>query len=419
MALQPTDRKYTVALAAVACLILLVGMLVRPTASHEGGSVPAAAELLQSERISQRLEVEMIADYFSRIASQVEDSLVLLDSTRQTGVVWRDGEIVTASRIGPFPLRDRTVVGGRQVELETSAAAPQFPWVLLDAPRDAPVADRRPVRLYDRGSWVIAAWRSPDGEIRFTVGNQFGAVRRSCGGLDLAEVQTNLDLASLRPGAGIFSVDGGLVAVVLSCSGSPLAAEVGALALQTRAAADFAGQLTKRFGMRVAPATETECAFFECEAGVLVREVWWGYRAHQAGLLPGDVILSVDGAPVRDMADLHGLVLPVSREVHDLHVWRNRQDMAVRLPARPATAPARSTGGLVGQSGGLEIRSVLPGSPAARAGVRSGDRLVSVNQEPLRDLADLEAAFADSGEQRYWIAERHGRYWGELVRADE
>ena len=419
MALQPTDRRYTAALAAVSGLILLVGALVRPTASHEGGSVPAAADLLQSQRIAQRLEVEMIADYFSRIASQVEDSLVLLDSTRQTGVVWRDGEIVTASRIGPFPLRDYTVVGGRQVELETSAAAPQYPWVLLAAPQDAPVADRRPVRLYNRGSWVIAAWRSPDGEIRFTVGNLFGAGLRNCGRLELAEVQTNLDLASMQPGAAVFSVDGGLVAVVLNCSGSPVAAEVGALALQTRVAADFENQLTKRFGMRVAPATENERAFFECEEGVLVREVWWGYRAHQSGLLPGDVIVSLDGASVTDMVDLHGLVLPVSREVHDLRVWRNRQDMTVRLPARPVTAPAHTTGGLVGHSGGLEVRSVVPGSPAARAGVRSGDRLVSVNQEPLLDLADLEAAFGPSGEQSYLVAERQGRYWGELVPADE
>lgn len=420
MAIRRADPKYIAVLAVICLLILLIGALVRPSGGHEGRAPAVAADLLQSERIIQRREVDQIADYFSYVASLVEDSLVLLGATKQSGVVWQAGEVVTAARLGPFPGRDRTAFGSGEVELTTSLAAPHLPWVVLEAPLYAPVSDRRPIRLYARGAWVLGVWRSTNGGLRYAVGNQFGVSLRRCGEIEMTEVQTNLDFGSIRPGAGIFSVDGGLVAVALDCSGTLIAAEVGALSSQVHSEETFEDQLMARFGMRAGPASPAEHDFFERETGVLIRETWWGYRAHQAGLIPGDMILALDGLPVESLEDLHSLVLPVSREVHELQVWRARRVVAVRLLSRAATEAAVAAHGFVGEEGGLAIKSVIPGSLAERAGALPGDRLLAVNQQVPRDFGDLESALGSaSGERFHLVFERRGRVWGALVRADE
>jgi hypothetical protein len=415
-----TNPKYIAVLAVSCLLMLVVGALIRPTGRHEGNPTNVTADLLQSERIIQRQEVEQIADYFAYVAAQVEDSVVLLGATGHSGVVWQAGEVVTAARLGPFPARDKTALGSREVELKTGVSAPHLPYVLLTAPLDARVSDRRPVRLYGRGAWILAVWRSRNGGLRYSSGNLFGVTDRRCGEIDLSEVQTNLDFGSMQPGAGIFSIDGGLVAVALDCSGSLVAAEVGALESRVRAPATFEDRLVARYGMRTGQAEEAELEFFGRRAGVLVREIWWGYRAHQAGLMPGDVVLALDNAPVESMADLQRLVLPVSQEVHELRIWRARRVQTVRLLARAATEAAVSTRGFVGDSGGLPVKSVIPGSLAERAGARPGDRLLTVNQRTPASFEDLESMFLENvGWPVYLVLERRGRIWGTLVQADE
>ncbi len=420
MPLRRTDPKYIAVLAVSCLLILVVGAWIRPSGGHEGNQANVAADLLQSERIIQRQQVEQIADYFAHVASQVEDSVVLLGETGHSGVVWQAGQVVTAARLGPFPAQDKTALGNREVELKTGVSAPHLPYVLLGAPLDARVSDRRPVRLYGRGAWILAVWRSRNGGLRYSAGNLFGVTNRRCGEIDLSEVQTNLDFGSMQPGAGIFSIDGGLVAVALDCSGTLVAAEVGALESRAREPATFQDRLVARYGMRPGPAGEAELEFFGRPTGVLVREVWWGYRAHQAGLMPGDMVLALDDVPVESMADLQRLVLPVSHEVHELRIWRARRVQTIRLVARAATEAAVSTRGFVGEGGGLPVMSVIPGSIAERAGALPGDRLLSVNQKMPSSFENLGAIFRENaGRPAHFVLERRGRIWGSLVQADE
>ncbi len=411
-----------IAVLAVACfLILLIGAFTRPR-DQQGEVSPAsvAAEILQFERLSQRRDVENIADYFAYLASLVEESVVLLSATGHSGVVWQGGEVVTSSRLGPFPGRERTALGSREVELTTTRSAPHLPYVLLDAPLDAAVTDRRPVRLYGRGAWLLAVWRSRAGGLRYASGNLFGVTDTRCGEVELAEVQTNLDLRSVQPGSGIFSLDGGLVAIVLDCSGHPIAAEAGALESRVHSELTFQDQLVERFGMRAEQASEPELRFFGRNAGVLIKETWWGYRAHEAGLLPGDLILALDNSPVESLTDLHSLLLPISREVREVRIWRAKRRRTIRMLARAATEAGVSTRGFVGGTGGLPIRSVIPGSLAERVGASPGDRLLTVNQRPPESFDDLEAAFLEAeGRPVHVVLERRGRVWGRLVQTDE
>ena len=411
-----------IAVLAVACfLILLIGAFTRPRdRQSEPSPASVAADLLQFERVTQRREVEHIADYFAHVATLVEDSVVLLSATGHSGIVWQGGEVVTPSRLGPFPGRDRTALGSREVVLTTTLSAPNLPFVLLDAPLDAAVSDRRPVRLYGRGAWLLAVWRSRAGGLRYASGNLFGVTNGRCGEVELAEVQTNLDLRSVQPGTGIFSLDGGLVAIVLDCTGNPVAAEASALEAKARSQPTVQDQLAERFGMRAEPASEEELRLFGRNAGVLVKETWWGYRAHDAGLLPGDLILALDNSSVESLVDLQSLLLPVSREVRELRIWRANRYRTIRMLARAATEAGVPTRGFVGRTAGLPIESVIPGSLAERSGALPGDRLIAVNQRPLKSFEDLESAFAEAGGRPvHVVLERRGRLWGSMVQADE
>lgn len=421
MPVKRTDPKY-LAVLVFACLgILFVGALLRPTL-RQGEAAPAsvAADILQLERVAQRREVDLIADYFAHVASLVEDSVVLLTATGQSGVIWQAGEVLTSSRIGPFPAGDRTALGSQEVELTTKAAAPHLPYVLLDAPLSASVSDRGQVRLYARGSWLLSAWRSPAGGLRYASGTLFGVAMRRCGEVELEEVQTNLNFQSMQPGAGIFSLDGGLIAIALDCGGSLIAAEVGALELLVRAEKSFEDQLMERYGMRLGQVNDSDQALFGRQDGVVVREIWWGYRAHQAGLMPGDFLLSLDGAEIETLADLQALVLPVSREVHELRIWRSGRQETVRLLARAARALAVSAHGFIGGQGGLPIEFVIRGSLAERAGAQPGDYLLEVNRRAPESFEDLEASLQREQDQPlYFTLLRRGRIWGTLVQADE
>lgn len=419
MAVRRSDPRY-IAVLAVACLvILLVGSAVKPGVVPEEVVPAAASDLPQLGRFSDRRMVERIAGHFSYVATQVEESVVLLAGTGQSGVVWQAGEVVTSARLGPFPARDRTALDDREVELLRSVAAPHLPYVLLKAPLDAVVSGRRPVRLYPWGSWLLAVWRSSTGGLRYAPGNLFGVLERRCGEFEVLEVLTNLELEAPHAGAGIFSLDGGLIAVVLDCAGTLIAAEAGALELQARSVTGTRDLLPQRYGMRLAEADEDELEFFGQPDGVVIRETWWGYRAHEAGLRPGDMILAIDGAQVSTLQDMSNLVLPVSRELFDLHVWRARREIRIRLQARPVAEAAGATGGFAAPAEGLLLGPVMAGSLAASTGARAGDRLLMVNHRPARSFSDLEVVFRAAGSLAHLVLERRGRMWGMLVRVDE
>jgi serine protease Do len=172
-------------------------------------------------------------------------------------------------------------------------------------------------------------------------------------------------------------------------------------------------------------------------SGALVAEVVPGGPAEAAGLEEGDVILEFDGKPVRDNSDLplYASMAGVGKRVN-LKVWRDKKERAVRLTLAEypdeemkIASGGESGGGELGMtvtninpelqqrlgieiSRGVVIKDLSRGSPAARAGLRVGDGVLSLNGKratTARDFARAVRALKAGAVMRMQVARRGGR----------
>ncbi|HYZ88985.1 MAG TPA: trypsin-like peptidase domain-containing protein [Myxococcales bacterium] len=164
--------------------------------------------------------------------------------------------------------------------------------------------------------------------------------------------------------------------------------------------------------------------------GVVITDVLDGGPAAQAGLRPGDVVVSFDGEPIAESYRLRWLTANVvpGRTVA-LGVWRNRapRTVIVMLTEKPGDPPppederirpvaARKESEPFGltvdeQRGdhGLRISAVDPRGAAYRAGLRDGDVVVDVDGRSVRDRAAFRRALSDSGALSRLYVRRNGR----------
>ena len=165
--------------------------------------------------------------------------------------------------------------------------------------------------------------------------------------------------------------------------------------------------------------------------GALVSKVEPGLAAAKAGLKEGDVILEFDGKPLKDSAELPALVAESrpGAEVK-LKIWRDRAEKTLELKvgAAEAEAPTQVAAGeapapqgklgvavrplqpqeaqRLGIEGGMVVQE--SGGAAAKAGIRQGDVIVSVNGKPVKSIEDLRKQVAEAKGTAAVLVERQG-----------
>jgi serine protease Do/serine protease DegQ len=144
--------------------------------------------------------------------------------------------------------------------------------------------------------------------------------------------------------------------------------------------------------------------------GAQVAEVQPDSPAAKAGLRAGDVVVALNGRPVRGAAELRARlgVMPVGEAV-ELRVQRGKETQALRATIAPVeTGPAGGQGGgqAVAELAGASLtdaerkgsrgrdRAVLvtgvqAGSPAYQHGLRAGDLIIGVNQRRVASVQEL------------------------------
>ena len=150
--------------------------------------------------------------------------------------------------------------------------------------------------------------------------------------------------------------------------------------------------------------------------GALIAQVGKDSPAEQAGLEPGDVILSFAGEAIETSADLPhvvGLIAPGTKVVAVIFREGKQQDLTVEVGGLGADEVARVNAGVaadgsisilgmrlveadpaelssIGLSGGVAVSEVDRGSPADEAGVMTGDVLTRLGNQPVGRIEDLE-----------------------------
>lgn len=153
------------------------------------------------------------------------------------------------------------------------------------------------------------------------------------------------------------------------------------------------------------------------DAGLVVIGVEAGGPAAQAGIVRGDVVLSVEGRPVNTFADWQTATAAV-RPGQEVEITLRHGDEVKTVTVTPVERNGRLHWGLqlyfdgsfgpfgegpfgfrfrtppVLLDGSALVVEVVPDGPAARAGLRVGDRIVAVDGERLGLTTDLAERIA-------------------------
>jgi Do/DeqQ family serine protease len=147
--------------------------------------------------------------------------------------------------------------------------------------------------------------------------------------------------------------------------------------------------------------------------GVVITQVLEDSAAEDAGLTTGDVVIAVDGRPVKRAADLRNKVglAPVGEKMK-LLIVRDGKSKKVTAVIRETSTQSSSGDGFSQHLEGAALRGlhkgevsyaevgvlveqVEKGSRAWRAGLRQGDVLINANRKDVTDMASLKAAISD------------------------
>ncbi len=417
-------RRYILVLASVAAGILIIGSALRPDPLDEAESaaISAPSEGPFLQRMTLRRSVDDMAQYFSDLANRLEPHVVRLEKSGRSAIVWDGGSVATACDGCRLPDKDIALrPSQRNWRVWPQRVAPNLPAALLETSEEDPprATPRYSAEFFTAGGWAVAAWRTDDGRLGYAAGQYLGPTRCACQGIEATLLRTNIPLSEEMFGGGLFDVDGVLMGIVVHCGGELVAIDVGTLERSFGPPQIVSERLMARYGMLVGELSPLARKALDAEYGLQVEEVWTGWESYRAGLLPGDVILSVDSQPATSMADLEPLVLPVAREQFDLQILRQGAERRIRLSARAeGIDPFGPHGlGVSDPARGYPITSVEPGSPAGSAGLLPGDRLLwldSRRPESAQQIREIiEKAAVDN--PVFAIVQRGTRIWGAFI----
>jgi serine protease Do len=335
-----------------------------------------------------------------------------------------DGRTVTGKIVGTDPPTDLAVVK-------------------IDVPglRAAALGDSDGIRV---GDWVLAIG-SPFGlDQTVTAGiisgkNRVQSIINDGNGFE-DFLQTDAAINPGNSGGPLVNLRGELVGIntaIVSRSGS--SAGIGfaipvSLAQPVLQSIIETGEVHRGFlGAQVVDVTAAEVEGFglKVDKGALIRVVLEGQPAAEAGLQPGDVVVTLDGRPCSGGTQLRNYVAsrrPGTAVMMDVNRGGKMVQVQVKLRERTDEAMAMFDGSLFGAKlvpvtaevakeygyenlrGGLIVAGIKDDSPAAEVGLEVGDVLESAGGVLLRSVDQLSGIFAEAKKQgqRLQIIVRRG-----------
>jgi serine protease Do len=268
------------------------------------------------------------------------------------------------------------------------------------------------------GSWVVAVG-SPFGLEQTVTAGIISAKGRVIGSGPYDDfIQTDASINPGNSGGPLINLNGEVVGVntAIIAEGKGIG-----FAIPINMAKEIAPQLQERghvtrgwLGVSIQEVTPELAKSFGLKEkkGALVAQVFSGSPAEKAGIEQGDVIVGFDGKEIADSKDLPRIVAstPVGKAV-TIKLSRNgkvldRQVKVGEMEEKAEVAKTPSTKKTLGitvqnltpeiakglglkKDTGVVVTGVEPGSPAADAGIRTGDVIQEVNRNPVKDAQDF------------------------------
>jgi serine protease Do len=295
------------------------------------------------------------------------------------------------------------------------------------------------------------------GDLVLAIGNPFGVGQTVTSGIVSALARTQVDIsdfnsfiqtdAAINPGnsgGALVTLDGKLIGIntaIYSRTGGSIGIgfAVPSNMVRTVIASARSGEGIMRpwlglFGQSVT-ADLAEGVGLDKPRGVIVSQIYPGGPADRAGLKLGDVIVAVDGRPVHDMDALEFRIATGELGgTASLEVWRKRASLSLTVPlaVAPETPPRNITqlrerhplaGATVanlspalaeelelnGAWHGIIVTEIARGSPAQRFGFRPGDIIVTINQQEVTEVRELEQTLVQASGRWSVTFSRDGR----------
>ena len=332
------------------------------------------------------------------------------------GVILTNAHVVEGADEVRVKLTDRREFKGKVVGIDklTDVAV-----VRIDAKNLPTVKLGDPSKLRV-GQWVLAIG-SPFGfENTATAGIVSGTSRSLPEGTYVPFIQTDAAVNPGNSGGPLFNLQGeviGINSAIYSRTGGYMGL---AFAIPIDVARSVEEQLLKtgkvergRIGVGIQDVTASLARSFGLDRprGALVSTVESGGPAAKAGVKPGDVILAFNGKAIETSSQLPPQVAAIKPGTKaEMEVWRSGRKETLGIvvgelkndqvaSARPPRAEHGRLGLAVrplkpeekkelGISQGLIVEEVS--GPAARAGIRPGDVITSVNGSPVKSIEDLQ-----------------------------
>lgn len=324
-------------------------------------------------------------------------------------VVMDDGTEYDAKLIGTDPRTDLAV-------LKVDQPKNKFTYVNF--------GDDNKVRV---GDWVVA------------VGNPFGLGGTVTSGIVSARgrdigagpyddfIQIDAAVNKGNSGGPAFDLSGEVIGINTAIF-SPSGGSVGiAFAIPASTAKQVVDQLIKTgsvergwIGVQIQPVTKDIAASLGLaeEKGAIVASPQADGPAAKAGIKAGDVITAVNGEPVQDPRDLARKIAKIAPdEKAAVTVWRKNkaEEIDVTIAAMPQDAGKAATQSGDGNSNqgetldsygltvtpsedgdGVVVTNVDPDSDASDRGIRSGDTIVTVNNQTVKSAKDIDKAISEA-----------------------
>jgi serine protease Do len=341
------------------------------------------------------------------------------------GYVLTNAHVVDGASTVQVKLTDR-----REFTAKVVGTDPKSDIALLkvDA-RDLPAVKIGNAKNVKVGQWVVAMG-SPFGfENSVTAGIVSAKSRSLPGDGYVPFIQTDVAVNPGNSGGPLFDLDGNVIGVnsqIYSQTGGYMGLSFAIpidVAMHVKDELQKHGKVTRgRIGVAVQSVNQSLAQSFGLKKpqGALVSSVEEGSPAAKGGIRSGDVILAWNGNPVDDSSALPALVADTAPgKLAKVRVWRDgkEQDLSVTVGAVPqekaaaaaSESPANSGKlGLTLQQGDDGLVVAQSSGPAAAAGVRSGDVILAVNNQPVKSVEQLRK-----------LVDKAGKHVALLVQRDE